>query len=227
MSSTRQTGGSRHARAEPTPAAAPGPRPRAVVWDVGHVLYDWDPRHLYEKLIDDPARLDWFLEHVVTRAWHFQHDAGRPVAETAAELIARFPAEESLIRAYAPRWLETIPGPIPGTHALVHALAAAGTPLYAITNFGAEFWAMFRPTAPIFDLFDGIIVSGEERLMKPDPAIWQLAQTRFGRPGTDFLLIDDSPANIAGAAAAGWHVHLFEGWEGTRDALLAHGFAIP
>ena len=104
------------------------PGPKAVVWDVGHVLYDWDPRFLYAKLIPDADRLDWFLSNVVTRAWHFQHDAGRPFAETSAELIAEYPAEAELIAAYGPRWLETIPGPIPGTHELVEALAAAGIP---------------------------------------------------------------------------------------------------
>jgi 2-haloacid dehalogenase len=195
------------------------------VWDVGHVLYDWDPRFLYEKLIDDPARLDWFLAQVVTKPWHYQHDAGRPLDEMIRELVARFPGEETLIRAYRTRWLETIPGPVPGTHALVERLAASGTPLFAITNFGAEFWAMFRPTAPLFDLFDDIIVSGIERVMKPDPAIWALAERRFGFASGEMLLIDDSAANITGAAAAGWHVHRFQGAQGAREALRTHGFA--
>ncbi|MFQ3666512.1 MAG: HAD family hydrolase, partial [Sphingomonadaceae bacterium] len=153
---------------------------RAVVFDVGHVLYDWDIAHLYRKLIPDAAERDWFLSHVVTREWHFQHDAGRPFAETSAELVARFPDQAERILAYGPRWLETIPGPVPGVHAIVESLAKARVPLFAITNFSAEFWAMFRPTAPLFDLFEDIIVSGEERMMKPDPAIFALARRRFG-----------------------------------------------
>jgi len=200
--------------------------PRAVVWDVGHVLFDWDPRFLYEKLIPDPARLDWFLTHVVTKSWHYQHDAGRPVDETIAELVAAHPAERDLILAYRTRWLETIPGPVPGTHALVERLADAGVPLFAITNFGAEFWAMFRPTAPIFDRFTDIIVSGQEKLMKPDARIWALAEARFGLPGTALLLIDDNPANVEGAARAGWHVHRFEGADGAAEALRGHGFPV-
>lgn len=192
-------------------------RLRAGVWDVGHVLYDWDPRFLYRKLIPDPARLDWFLETVVTRAWHFQHDAGRPFAETSAELAAQFPDEAELIAAYGPRWLETLPGPIAGTHAIVDTLANAGIPQFGITNFSAEFWEMFRPTAPIFDHFRDIIVSGRERIVKPDPAIYALARTRFGLGDGEALFVDDNAANVEAARAAGWHAHLF----GDAGALWA------
>lgn len=198
-------------------------RPRAVVWDVGHVLYDWDPRFLYAKLIPDPERLDWFLANVVTREWHFQHDAGRPFEETSAELAEAFPDERDLILAYAPRWLETIPGPIPGTHALVHRLAEAGVPQFGITNFSAEFWDLFRPTAPLFDHFRDIIVSGRERLVKPDPAIYALAEQRFGLAPHEMLFLDDNAANIAAAEAAGWHAHRFIGAEAAEAALVAAG----
>ena len=143
-------------------------------------MYDWDPRGLYEKLIPDRRELDWFLSNVVTKQWHFQHDAGRPFVKTSAELTACFPAYAKLIAAYGPRWLETIPGPMPGMLGLVADLDAAGVRLFAITNFSAEFWAMFRPTAPVFDCFRDIIVSGVEKLTKPDPAIYALALDRFG-----------------------------------------------
>jgi 2-haloacid dehalogenase len=173
--------------------------------------------------IGDRQRLDWFLDHVVTKRWHYQHDAGRPLAETVPELVAAYPGERALIELYGPRWLETIPGPMPGTHAIVEELAEAGVPLFAITNFGAEFWRMFRPTAPIFDLFRDIIVSGEERLMKPDPAIWALAEQRFGVSPAEILFIDDNPANVAGAAAAGWHVHRFIDAGAARASLVSAG----
>lgn len=185
------------------------PRPRAVVFDVGHVLYDWDPAHLYAKLIPDPAERAWFLAEVVTRQWHFQHDAGRPFAETSAELVARFPDQRERILAYGARWLETIPGPVPGSLELVAALADAGVPLFGITNFSAEFWAMFRPTAPVFDRFTDVIVSGEERLMKPDPAIFQLARRRFGLGPGEALFVDDQPRNVAAAEAQGFIGHRF------------------
>mgnify|MGYP002380177760 FL=1 len=204
--------------------AVAGPaRPRAVVWDVGHVLYDWDPRYLYRKLIDDPERLDWFLSNVVTREWHFQHDAGRPFAETSAELIGRFPAEAALIRLYGPRWLETLPGPIPGTHALVERLAAAGVPQFAITNFSAEFWESFQPTAPVLRHFRDIVVSGRERLLKPDPAIFHLALQRFGLGCGEALFIDDNAANVEAAAASGLLPHLFRSADSLAQALDAVG----
>ena len=125
----------------------------AVVFDVGRVLYRWDLRHLYAKLIDDPAQLEWFVTHVVTEEWHFEHDAGRPLHEMVAERRRQFPDHAHLIDAYASRFMETIPGPVPGTHEIVKALAERGVPLFALTNFADLFWAQFRPGKPIFDLF--------------------------------------------------------------------------
>lgn len=198
-------------------------RPRAVVWDVGHVLYDWDPRFLYEKLIPDAGRLDWFLENVVTRAWHFQHDAGRPFAETSAELIALYPEEAELIRAYGPRWLETLPGPMPGTHEIVEELAERGVPQFGITNFSGEFWDAFRPTAPIFDHFRDIVVSGHEKLMKPAPAIYALARARFGLGDGEAIFIDDNLNNVEAARKAGWLGHHFRGAKALRADLAGIG----
>jgi 2-haloacid dehalogenase len=203
-----------------------GARPRAVVWDVGHVLYDWDPRFLYARLIPDAGKLAWFLDNVVTKAWHYQHDAGRPFAETSAELIARYPEFAELIAAYGPRWLETIPGPVPGTHAIVEALAAAGVPQFGITNFSGEFWDSFRPTAPLFDHFRDVVVSGHEKLVKPAPEIYALARQRFGLGDGEAVFIDDNAANVDAAIAAGWLAHRFTGADAVRDALRSHGFPV-
>jgi 2-haloacid dehalogenase len=183
--------------------------PKAVVFDIGRVLFDWNLRHLFAKLIDDLAQLDWFLAEVVTEQWHFQSDAGRPLAEMIPERIAQFPAHAPLIDAYQARFNETLPGPIPGTHEIVRRLAARGVPLYALTNFGAEFWAGFCPLQPIFELFADIVVSGEERVAKPDPRIYQIAERRFGRPPAELFFVDDSPANIDAAAGRGWQARLF------------------
>ncbi len=182
---------------------------KAVVFDVGRVLYHWDLRHLFEKLIDDREELDWFLENVVTEEWHFEHDRGRALADMVPERIALYPEHADLIRAYATRFNETVPGPVEGTIELAHALHAQGVPLYAITNFGHEFWAMFRPGRPVFDLFGDIVVSGTEKLAKPDPAIYRLAESRFGHEPGAMLFVDDNPANIASARECGWNGHLF------------------
>lgn len=195
----------------------------AVTWDIGRVLYRWSPRYLYEKLIVDAAKLEWFLDHVVTEEWHFQHDAGRPLDRMISERVAQFPADAALIEAYHPRWLETIPGPVPKTHELVEALADAGVPQFSITNFGADTFAMFRPTAPILDRFGDIVVSGVEKLAKPDPAIFALARRRFAIDPAQTLFIDDNAANIRSAAACGWQVHHFVGAEPLIEDLSARG----
>lgn len=200
----------------------PDVRP-AVVFDIGRVLFDWNLRYLFEKLIDEPEQLDWFLAHVVTEEWHFQSDGGRPLAEMVPELQARFPDHAPLIDAYRDRFNETIDRPIEGSHALVRRLHAAGVPLFALTNFGAEFFAGFRPTEPIFELFDDIVVSGEECVAKPDPRIYEICERRFGSAPHELFFIDDNPANVAVARARGWHAHLFEGPAGLEAELVQRG----
>ena len=182
---------------------------RAVVFDVGRVLVQWDLRHLFAKLIDDPEELEWFVTHVVTPEWHFQHDAGRPLAEMLPELKAEYPAYTAHIDAYATRFNETIPGPVPGSFEIVEELAARAVPLYAITNFGSEFWAQFRPRYPLFDHFRDIVVSGDEKLLKPDPAIYRLALARFGLAPGEGLFIDDNLPNIVAARENGFQGHHF------------------
>lgn len=197
--------------------------PGAVVFDIGRVLFEWDLRRLFEQLIADPAELDWFLTHVVTEEWHFQADGGRPLAEMVPERIATFPDHGHLIEAYRTRFNESIPGPVPGTHAIVRGLAEAGVPLYALTNFGAEFFAGFRPTQPIFDLFADIVVSGVERCAKPDARIYQIAEARFGLQPERLFFIDDNPANVEAAAERGWQAHLFTDAAALERALSATG----
>lgn len=198
--------------------------PTAVVFDVGNVLYDWNPRFLYERLIADDRALDAFLRDVVTHDWHFQHDAGRPFAETSAELTDRFPEHADLIAAWAPRFNETIGGALPDMAELVEELDSAGVPLFAITNFSHEFWPPFRAReAALFDRFRDVVVSGEERLVKPDAAIYHLALKRFGLEAREAVFVDDRAENVAGAEAVGMRGHLFAGAEGLRAALVEVG----
>ncbi|HRE34349.1 MAG: hydrolase [Sphingopyxis sp. 65-8] len=197
---------------------------QSVIFDVGRVLFDWDLRYLFAKLIDDAGELEWFVTNVVTPQWHFQHDAGRPLADMLPELKAEYPAHATLIDAYAARFNETIPGPMPGSLELVERLDEAGVPLFAITNFGHEFWEGFRPTQPVFDRFRDIVVSGTEKLMKPDPAIYVLAIERFGIDPAGALFIDDVPANIAGAESVGIAGHQFVEAATLERALVARGY---
>lgn len=188
------------------------------------MLVEWDPRYLYKKLIPQTDVLEDFLARVVTREWHFQHDAGRPFAETSAELAALHPEHRDLIEAFGPRFDETIPARIPGMTELVGELAARGVPLFAITNFSAEFWPPIRAReADLFDLFDAIVVSGEERLVKPDPAIFALALDRFGLAAHDGLFVDDRADNVAAAEAAGMAGHVFTSAAPLRATLAGYG----
>jgi len=195
----------------------------AVVFDVGRVLVEWDMRLLFAKLIPEAERLDWFCSTVITEEWHFQHDAGRDLAELVAERKAEFPGNDLLIDAYATRFLETIPGNVPGTHEIVRGLAGGGVPLFAITNFASPFWREYRATEPLFDLFGDIVVSGDEKLAKPDARIFDLAARRFGHAPQAMLFIDDNAANIASARDLGWQVHHFHGADALRADLSARG----
>lgn len=198
--------------------------PTAVIFDVGRVLYDWDPRFLYRRLIDDDRALDAFVRDVVTHEWHFQHDAGRDFADTSAELVALYPEHVELIAAWGSRFLESIGDPMPGMHALVDDLHDRGTPLYAITNFSHEFWPPFRAReAAMFDRFRDVVVSGEEKLVKPDQAIYRLALDRFGLTATESVFIDDNAANIEGAKSVGLIALHFAGEPKLRRELVELG----
>ena len=195
----------------------------AVVFDVGRVLYQWDLRCLYAKLIDDADQLEWFVTHVVTERWHHQQDEGRPLAEMVPERIAEFPDYAELIEAYAARFEETIPGPVPGSLELVEALYGRGVPLYAVTNFGPDFWPPFRATRPVFDRFRDIVVSGVEKVAKPEPRIFEIAAQRFGHAPANMLFIDDKADNIEAATSLGWQGHLFEDADCLRSKLKLYG----
>jgi 2-haloacid dehalogenase len=204
-------------------AASPS-SPNAVVFDVGNVLYGWDPdSFLVRQIADDEARLR-FIEDVDLYAWHETLDGGRPYAEAAAELEEKFPQYAELIAAWSDRFGETISGPVPGVHPIVDALAARGAPLFAITNFSADFWPpFFARERAFFGLFRDIVVSGEVKLLKPDPAIYYLALDRFGLRPADALFIDDRRINVEAALAVGMAAHLFVDAADLQVRLEAEG----
>lgn len=195
----------------------------AVVFDVGRVIVEWDMRVLFARLFDDPAEADWFHRNVVTEAWHAQHDAGRPLGVMIAERVRAFPEYRAQIEAYRDRWLETVPGMVPGTSELIERLSDRKIPLYAITNFGSDFWRIFRPTAPILQRFHDIVVSGDENVWKPGSAIFALAAERFGHAPETMLFIDNSLANIEAADRLGWQTHHFADAAGLADCLTRRG----
>lgn len=199
-------------------------QPHAVIFDIGNVLFHWHPRFLYERLIDDDRALEAFLTDVVTLEWHFQHDAGRDFADTSAELCARYPEHAELIAMWGPRFNESVGAPVAGMHELVGELDSAGVPLFALTNFSHEFFPPFRRAWPdLFGRFRDVVVSGDEKLVKPDAALYRLALDRFGLQPQDAVFIDDNAANVAGAQAVGIRSIHFEDAAATRAELVELG----
>jgi 2-haloacid dehalogenase len=198
--------------------------PSAVVFDVGNVLYGWDPEaFLARQIPEDEARLR-FIEETDLWGWHDTLDGGRAFGEAAAELSEKFPDYAVYISAWGERFGETISDPVPGVHAIVGELDAGGVPLYAITNFSADFWKPFRAKEEaFFRRFRDIVVSGEEKLLKPDPAIYYLALDRFGLKPEEALFVDDRQINVEGASAVGLRTHLFTDAEDLRRRLEAEG----
>jgi 2-haloacid dehalogenase len=197
-----------------------------VVFDVGGVLLDWDPRHLYRKLIADPAEMEWFLAEVCHGRWNLAQDAGRPWHDAEAEAIARHPDRAAHIRAFRARWGEMVPGSIGGTVALLEEMAAAGVPLYAITNFAADTFREVCARFPFFGHFRGIVVSGEIGIVKPDAGIFHRLAGDHGVDLARAVFIDDNARNCAAAEALGMAAIAFTSPEATRAALYGHGIPV-
>ena len=191
-----------------------------VVFDIGNVLIAWNPEWLYQKLIPDVDQRQWFLEHICTMAWHTRQDAGRSVADGVRELSARYPQYQSLIAAFYLRWDEMIgTQPITGSVSLLEQVKAQGYRVYALSNFSAE---MFPGTAHKFhclSLFDGIVLSGAEKVVKPDPAIYRILFERYQITPQRSIFIDDNADNIAVAQRLGMHAIHFHSPQQTAQAL--------
>lgn len=195
---------------------------KVVIFDVGNVLYGWDPHSFLELQIpENEARLR-FIAETDLFAWHETLDGGRSFAKAANELSARFPGYAHLIRAWGDRFGETIKDAIAGSHDIVRELHERGTPLFAITNFSGDFWKPFLEREKhFFSLFRDIVVSGEVKMLKPDPAIYRLAMRRFGVRPSDAIFIDDRAINVDAAEAVGMHGHLFTDPASLRARLEA------
>jgi 2-haloacid dehalogenase len=185
-------------------------RPRAVVFDLGGVLLDWNPRHLYRKLFDDEDAMERFLSEVCTMEWHHAHDLGVPPERTAPPLIAAHPEHAAHIRAWTERSEEMLAGQIEGSVEILRDLRAAGVPCYALTNMETWTYPGRRERYPFLTWFDGTVVSGFERVAKPDPRVFELLLDRFGLTAADTLLIDDSATNVEAARAVGMQAIKFE-----------------
>jgi len=199
-----------------------------VVFDLGGVLIDWDPRHLYRKLFaGEEAAMEHFLATVCTHEWNRGQDAGRTFAEACGLLKAEHPDKTELIDAYHLRFDEMMPGPIAGSVEILAELKATGTPLYCLTNFSAE---TYPPTFERFEFlrwFHGVLVSGEVGVIKPDPRIFELLIERFAIDPRRAVYIDDVAANVAAARPFGIHAIHFTSPAALRTELAQLGLLPP
>jgi len=201
-----------------------GSRPvESVVFDIGGVLLDWNPRHLYRRLFTDEAEMERFLGEVCSPAWHAPHDRGVPTAASCAELASRYPEFAEQIEAWSSRSEEMIGGVFTGTVEVLRAVRETGVPCYAVTNMEAETYPLRLQRFPFLSCFDGTIVSGREGVAKPEPAIFMRLLDRFGlTPGTT-LMIDDMQENLDAAAVLGIQTLLFRSSRRLQTDLEAAG----
>jgi 2-haloacid dehalogenase len=180
-------------------------RIRAAVFDLGGVLIDWNPRHLYRKVFGpDADTMERFLATVCTAEWNAEQDRGRSFSEAIAELVAAAPGHRANIEAYFERWGEMLDGQIPGTESVLTELRSAGIWLYGLSNWSAETFPIAVDRFPCLSMFDGIVVSGSEGVAKPDPAIFEILCERYGLDPAGCLFVDDAPANVRAAREAGF-----------------------
>ena len=200
--------------------------PTQIVFDIGNVLIEWDPRHLYKKMFDDHEKMEWFLANVFTMDMNRECDRGLLFADAVAEVTARFPDWHEEIRAFDERWPEMVPGPIKGTVDLLHEIRAKKISNHAITNFSHEKFALARQRFDFLNGFGVTIVSGEEQLLKPDAAIYDLFLKRAKVEAQDCVFIDDTHANVLAAQGVGMHAIHFKDPEDLRLRLRGLGFAV-
>jgi 2-haloacid dehalogenase len=195
-----------------------------VVFDLGGVLIDWDPRHLYRKMFPgDEAAMERFLAEVCSPAWNIAQDAGRSWAEGIALLTARHPRHAGNIAAFRGRWTEMLGGPIAGSVAILGELRAAGTPLYALTNWSQETFPIAVELYDFLGWFDGIVVSGREGVVKPDPRLYGVLLDRYGLDPDDVVYIDDNAANATAATRLGMYGLHFTDPASLRTDLVGLG----
>ena len=191
-----------------------------IVFDLGNVLLKWDPRFLYTQYFNSEEEMEWFLAHVCNNEWNLEQDRGRSFADAVVELTKQFPEHAEVISAYDKRWHETLPHAIDGTVAIFEDLAKRNAPLYAITNWNGDKFRETKLRFPFLNKFRDIVVSGDERLLKPDAAIYNVLLKRNNLKAENCFFIDDSLKNVLEAEAVGMKTHHFISPDGLRKAFV-------
>ena len=200
---------------------------RNIIFDFGGVLIDWNPLHLYNNYFKDNAKAKWFIDNICTMDWNVQMDAGKPFSQGIAELTAQYPEWADAIAAYRQRWIEMIGGPIPGMLEFIKKLKVAGFHVYGLSNWSWETLSTIIDDYPFFKELEGVIISGLEYVIKPNPEIYQLLLTRYNLKADECLFIDDNLTNVQGAENVGIHGLQFVGIEQLEKDLQKTGILCP
>lgn len=176
----------------------------AIIFDLGNVLLKWDVYRLYKRFFPNPEAVDSFLQEIHFFEWNAQQDAGRSFKEGVAVLSAEFPQYAELIQAYDTYWEDCVTEPIDGTIQIARELKNAGWPLYILSNFSLEKFSLVHSRYDFLNIFDDLIISGEHKLVKPDPSIYEYTLQRINREAGECLFIDDSLSNIEAARMLGF-----------------------
>lgn len=197
-----------------------------IVFDIGRVLLHYDPELPYKRLIPDDEERRWFLDHVCSHEWNVEQDRGRDWHHAEALLIAKHPEHEASIRGFRANWHEMVPHAYDGSVDILRALIAQGHDVTMLTNFAADTFQEARGRYPFLDEPRGVTVSAEVGLLKPDRRIYETHVRSYDlEPGLT-LFIDDSPANVEGARAAGWHSVHFKDPVALLGDLEAYGITV-
>lgn len=194
-----------------------------IVFDYGRVLVDWNPRYLYDKVFPTPEESERFIRDICNMEWNVQMDAGKPFSEGTAELAAEHPGYHDEIMMYDSRWYEMMGDQVPGMDELLGDISRRGIHIYGLTNWSAEKLPRVLETYPVFRHIEGMVVSGEEKVVKPSPRIYRLLLEKYGLRAGECLFVDDSPANVDGARAVGMEGVVFSGAGELRAFLEAEG----
>ena len=190
-----------------------------VIFDFGGVLVDWNPHRLFDPYFGSREKADWFLANICTMDWNVQMDGGKPIAQGVAELSALHPEWAKEIHLYFDRWIDMMGDEIPDMRQLMLDLKAKGVRLLGLSNWSMETFPLVRHRYGVFDLLDGMLVSGEEHLLKPSAAIYRRMIEKFSLNPEECIFIDDNPDNVAGSNAAGLPAMLFTSAAETRKRL--------
>jgi 2-haloacid dehalogenase len=190
-----------------------------IVFDFGGVLIDWNPRHMYRTILDDEEKMEWFLKHICTDEWNLEQDKGRSLKSGTEILTEKFPEHKNLIEAFYGNWEQMLKGEISETVEILHELKKKFK-IYGLTNWSAETFPVALKRFGFLQIFDGIVVSGDEKLIKPEKEIFELLLNRYNLKAENCVFIDDNIKNIEAAAAIGFHAIHFTSANDLKQRLV-------